>query len=73
MSATEIMTAFKLATATTIIFGSEAYATAGLNTIWTFSGTFTGMSIAGDYTAVATVSGTLQVTGDVVESTITTA
>ena len=73
MSATEIMTAFKNATATEIIFGESTYTSGSGNQIWTASGTFTAMSISADYTGGGRVSGTVQITGDVVESSITTA
>lgn len=73
MSATEIMVAFQAATETVVMFGESEYTTGSGNQIWTFSGTFTGMSIAADYTGVTRVSGTVQVNGDVVESAITTA
>ena len=72
MGATEIMTAFKAAPDTTVIFGESVYVTGSNNSVWTFDGTFTAMSIGAVYTSGATVSGTIQVNGDVTESTITT-
>ena len=73
MSASEIKTAFEAEAAQVICWGAGTFVSGGINTYWTASGHFTAMSIAADYTGPARVSGTVQITGAVTQTAMTTA
>lgn len=72
MSVSEIMTAFKASANQTISWGEHDYLSGSGNKYWSASGHFTNLSITADKDGAARVSGTVQITGDVTENTVTT-